>query len=115
MPKLDEMLDTAIALPHWNDRRSMVQGIREALVRLGPQATSAAPRIHELFLRRPSPIMNNARDADEWRFALARMGVALKDLPVFPGQSPQSVEQNLRQVSSKLQRYEQDIASKEQT
>lgn len=115
MPKLDKLLDTAISLPHWSDRRSMIKGIREALVRLGPHASAAAPRIRDLFLRRPSPIMNNAGDADDWRFALARMGVALDDLPVFPNQSPQSVEQNVRRVSEKLQRYEQDDASREKT
>ncbi len=107
MPKLDEMLDTTIGLPNWSDRRALVDGIRTALVRLGPQASAAAPRVRELFLRRPSPIMNNAGDADQWRFALARMGVAIEDLPVFPNQSPESVEKNLRQVADKLRRYEQ--------
>lgn len=108
MPQLDEMLDIAITVPHWRDRRSMVDGIRAALVRLGPQASAAAPRIRELFLRRPSPIMNGSRDADQWRFALARMGVAIEDLPVFPNQPPKSVERNLRQVANKLKRYEQN-------
>ncbi len=115
MPKLNNILDTAIGLPRWSERRAMIDGLRAALVRLGSHASSAAPRIHELFLRRPSPIMNNAGDADQWRFALARMGVAMEDLPVFPNQTPQSVERNLRQVADRLQRYERDIASKEET
>jgi hypothetical protein len=113
IPKLDEMLDTAVAIPHWRERRALVEGIREALVRLGPQASAAAPRIQQLFLSRPSPLMNNAGDADQWRFALARMGVALEDLPVFPSQSPESVERNLRRVANMLQRYEKDNATKE--
>ena len=114
MRKLDEILDIAIGLPHWRDRRSMIDGIRAALVRLGPQASAAAPRIRELFLSRPSPIMNNSGDADQWRFALARMGVAIEDLPVFPNQSPKSVERNLRQVANKLERYEQENAAEEE-
>ena len=113
LPKLDKLLDTAVGLPHWSDRRSMVHGIREALIRLGPQASSAAPRIQALYLRRPSPIMHNAGDAGQWRFALARMGVALEDLPVFSGQSHQSVDQNLRRVAEQLRRYEQQNASQE--
>lgn len=114
MPKLDELLDTAIGLPHWSDRRAMIEGIREALIRLGPQATAAAPRISELYLRRPSPIMNNASDADQWRFALARMGVALEDLPVFQNQSPQSVEKNRRRVADQLRRYELNRTPKDE-
>ena len=90
------MLDTAIGLPHWRDRRSLIVGIREAFIRLGPQASAATPRIRELFLRRPSPITSNAGDATQWRFALARMGVQIEDLPVFPNQSPQSVQRDLR-------------------
>ena len=70
------------------------------------------PRIRELFLSRPSPIMNNSGDADQWRFALARMGVAIEDLPVFPNQSPQSFERDLRQVADKMRRYEQENATR---
>ncbi|MGB7343845.1 MAG: hypothetical protein WBD20_06515 [Pirellulaceae bacterium] len=115
MPKINEMLDTSLALPHWRDRNSTIDGIRAALIRLGPQASAAAPRIRELFLSRPSPIMNNSSDADQWRFALARMGVAIEDLPVLPNQSPKSVERNLRQVSDKMRRYEQENATREET
>ncbi|WP_442482196.1 hypothetical protein [Aeoliella sp. SH292] len=113
MPLLDEMLDTAIEQPHWRDRRPMMKGIRAALVRLGPQASAAVPRIRELFLRRPSPIMDNAGDADAWRFALARMGVALEDMPVFPSQSPRTVEENQRRVAAQLRRYDLNHAPKE--
>lgn len=115
IPKLDAMLDTAIALPHWSDRRTLIAGIREALVCLGPQASAVVPRIRELFLSRPSPIMNSSSDAGQWRLALARMGVAIEDLPVFPNQSPKSVERNLRQVSEKMRRYEQEDATREKT
>ncbi|WP_146462478.1 hypothetical protein [Rubripirellula tenax] len=115
MPQLNGILDTALEFPNYRDRRAMIAGIREALVRLGPHASDATPRIRELFLRRPSPIMNSAGEADQWRFALARMGVAIEDLPVFPNQSPQSVERNLRQVANKIQKYEQEHASDEET
>ncbi len=115
MPKLNEILDSALELPHWHERRSLIDGIRTAFIRLGPQASAAAPQIRELYLRRPSPIMNNAGEADQWRFALARMGVALDDLPVFPNQSPQSVQRNIRQVSDKLSRYELELETNDET
>ncbi|MDA8744821.1 hypothetical protein N9N28_09330 [Rubripirellula amarantea] len=111
MPKLNAMLENALEIQHWRDRRASVEGIREAFIRLGSQASEAAPMIHKLFLSRPSPIMNSAGDADQWRFALVRMGVAPEDLPVFPGQSPRSVERNIRQVANKIERYEQQHAS----
>ena len=107
MPLLNKILDNAVELPHWNQRRNMINGVRAALIRLGPQASAAAPRIRELYLRRPSPIMSNAGDAGQWRFALARIGIAIEDLPVLPNQSPESVERNLRQVAKKLEQYEQ--------
>ena len=107
MPLLDRILDHAVELPQWHERRSVMQGVREALIRIGPQASAAAPRIQELFLRRPSPIMNNSKDADQWRFALVRMGVAIEDLPVLPNQSPESVQRNSRQVADRLKRFQQ--------
>ena len=114
LPLLNRILDNAIELPSWRERRTMIQGVQAALIRLGPQAASATPRIRELFLRRPSPITKNAGDADRWRFALARMGVKIEDLPVFPNQSPKSVERNFRQVANKLKRYERTKAADEE-
>jgi hypothetical protein len=63
------------------------------------------PQIRDLFLRRPSPIMNNYGDANQWRFALARMGVAIEDLPVLPTQTPQSAEKERQRVAEQLRRY----------
>ena len=111
MPMLDKILDVAVELPRWHERRAIVNGIQSAFIRLGSHASDAAPRIKELFLQRPSPIMNNSKDAAQWRFALARMGVALEDLPVFANQSPETVERNLRQVITKLKRYERANAA----
>ncbi|TWU25213.1 hypothetical protein Pla52o_15110 [Novipirellula galeiformis] len=107
MPMLEAALTTAIELPTWQERRALIDGIRVALIRLGPQASAATPRIRELFLRRPSPILKSAKDADQWRLALTRMGVEIQELPVFPNQSSESVEKAHRRVADKLRRYEQ--------
>lgn len=109
LPMLNAALNTAITIPSWSERRSLVGGIREAFVGLGPAASSVAPRISELFLRRPSPLMNNSGDADEWRFALARMGVQVKDLPFFPNQSTSAAQRISRKVAQKLRRYEHKL------
>lgn len=110
IPILERLLGHAVGLPNWQERRSMIEGIRSALVRLGPSASSLVPQICELFLRRPSPILNNYGDANQWRFALARMGVAIEDLPVFPTQSTQSVEKERQRVADQLRRYDRNTA-----
>lgn len=115
MPRLSATLTVAIDLPDWRSRRPLVEGVREAMIRLGPQASAAAPQIRELYLLRPSPIMNNAGDADDWRFALARMGVKIEELPVFPNQSPKTVERIFRRVAEKVRRYNQGNAQEPQT
>jgi hypothetical protein len=114
MPRLNAMLATAIGLSEWRARRPLVDGVRAAMIRLGPQASAAAPQIRELFLRRPSPIMNNAGDADDWRFALVRMGVEIEELPVFPHQSPKTAERISRRLAEKVRRYNQENAQEPQ-
>ena len=108
---LNAALDTAITIPSWSERRPLVGGIREAFVRLGPSALSAATRVRELFLLRPPPLKNNSGEADEWRSALARMGVEEKDLPFFPNQSISTVQSISRKVAQNLHRYEQELVA----
>ncbi|WP_083732443.1 hypothetical protein [Fuerstiella marisgermanici] len=110
VPALQAALDTALGVPDWNERRRLVNGICQAFVRLGPNAASAVPRIRELFLRRPSPILRTSKGADQWRFTLARMGVPIKDLPVFPNQSPRTFELICRRIADRLRQYERDHA-----
>lgn len=114
MPKLNAMLDTAIELPNWRSRRPLIEGVRAAMIRLGPKASAAAPQVCELFLRRPSPIINDSGDADDWRFALARMGVEIEQLPVFPTQSAQTAERIFQRVAERVRRYDQDHAQEPQ-
>ncbi|TWT43168.1 hypothetical protein [Botrimarina hoheduenensis] len=111
-PVLVAALETAVGLPTWRERRALVEGVREGFVRLGPGGAPAAARVHELFLQRPSPLLSNAGDADDWRFALTRMGVAIDDLPFFPSQSPADIERISRHLANRIARYEQALANK---
>jgi len=77
IPLLLAALDDAIQIPVWHDRRALIEGVRCAFVELGPVTFRVTPQLRELFLRRPSPLMNNSGQADDWRFALARMGVKI--------------------------------------
>ncbi len=115
VPVLEAALETAIRLPSWSERRSLITSIRSGLVRLGPGGAASSARIIELFLQRPSPILANAGDADDWRVALARMGVAIDDLPFFPNQSASSIERIQRRIAQRLQRQEQDNAKRGQS
>lgn len=112
LPILRTALEEAIAIRAWTERRSLIDGIREAFVELGLSASEAAPELCELFLRRPSPLMSNAGDADDWRFALARMGMDVEDLPFFPTQSTDMAERISEKIAKRLQRYEQELIAK---
>jgi len=109
LPLLQVALDRAVAITAWNDRRPLIEGIRNAFVKLGPSASGFAPQLCELFLRRPSPLMNDSGQADDWRFALARMGVDIKDLPFFSNQSSDMVQRISDKVAHRLRRYEQEL------
>ncbi|QDV63461.1 hypothetical protein Mal65_26040 [Crateriforma conspicua] len=115
MPTLNSALDHAVTLDDYRQRRGLVDGIREALIRMGPDGVEAAPKIRELFLRRPSPIMRTSKEADQWRFALARMGVPESDMPFFPGQSDQSIKRIRSRVADRLKRYEEDQKGKNES
>jgi hypothetical protein len=112
IPMLEAALTTALEIPTWQARRSLIEAIRSALIRLGPHASTAAPQIRELFLSRPSRILHNWNDANQWRFALARMGLEIEELPMFPNQSPDMVDRIRRQVAEMLQRYEPRTTAK---
>ncbi|MCC9602599.1 hypothetical protein LOC67_18780 [Stieleria sp. JC731] len=108
LPILNAVLDDALGLEDRLQRRRVMQGICDAMVRMGPNAKSLEPRIRELFLRRPSPIMTRSKQADQWRFAIARTGVSIENLPFFPNQSEHVVRQISRRITSKLDRYRQE-------
>ena len=50
--------------------------------------------------------MNTAGDADNWRFALARMGVPLDDLPFFPSQKTPETNRIKIRIQARLTKYE---------
>ncbi|MCC9642450.1 hypothetical protein LOC71_09205 [Rhodopirellula sp. JC740] len=106
LPVLLSMLEDVTKIPHWRDRRAMVHGIREAFVQLGPQANTAVQPVTKLFLQRPSPILSNSGDANDWRFTLTRMGVPIEDLPMFPSHSQSTIDRIHRNVADKVRRYE---------
>jgi hypothetical protein len=102
-----EAFEEAIQINPWRDRRPVAEGIRAGFLRLGPDAAAAAPRVKAVFLRRPSPITNNADDADEWRFALVRMNVAVEDL-FYPNQNQEMRERETIKIRQRLQREQNE-------
>jgi hypothetical protein len=100
IPLLVNALEAAVPMRPWNAKRVLVAAIRDGFAALGPDAAGAVPRIRELFLQRPSPILHNAQDAENWRVTLLRMGVEMDDLPFFLTQS----EQDIRRIKSELRK-----------
>ncbi len=90
-------LDVAVQDSKEPKQKYVVEGIRKGLIRLGPVANSAAPKIIRLLMQPRSPIAWNSKDSDQWRFALARMGVPLDDLPFFEAESYPGRREELKQ------------------
>jgi hypothetical protein len=112
-PLLLGALEAATEIQPWNKRRPLIEGVRNGFVELGEEAAVAVPRVRELFLQRPSPLMHNAGDADAWRMALLRMGVALDDLPFFPNQDARMQQRIKRDVQRRLETWQKKRRTKQ--
>lgn len=104
MPILHDALDHVSTKKTWNERRDMVEGIRDAYASLGPAAKQDAAKISTLVLQQPSPITSGFNDVQAWRLTLARMGVSLDDLPFFPHSSQQQINQIKTKINDRLHR-----------
>jgi hypothetical protein len=86
----------------------VLEGIREAFKRLGPEAAPAVPHIQSLIEKSPSSLLNSFGDRTEWLVALRLMGVAPEDLPVGIRQpDPTKVASEIHRVEQLVQRYRQ--------
>ncbi len=109
MPMLNDALDHVLSKDNWNQRRAMVEGIREAYASLGPAAKQDAEKISSLILQRPSPITSGFKDVQAWRLTLARMGVSIDALPFFPHSSQQQIDRIKSEIRDRLQRLQSEI------
>ena len=109
MPILGNALDHVSTKETWSQRRTMVEGIRDAYASLGPAAKQDAAKISTLILQRPSPITSGFNDVQAWRLTLARMGVSVDDLPFFPNSSPQQINRIKTRIHDRLQRIQSEI------
>jgi hypothetical protein len=108
MPMLHNALTHAISIKHWNQRRAIVEGIREAYTSLGAAANRDAAKISNLILERPSPIASNFKDVQAWRLTLARMGVSVDALPFFPNSSQQQIDRIKSEIRDRMQRVQSE-------
>lgn len=83
VPTLISILQTDVQGTKWHERWHEMSCIQRALARLGAKASDALPVVHRLFVAKPSPIMNDWSDAQDWRVAMVRMGLPPEQLP-FP-------------------------------
>lgn len=109
MPILRDALGHVATKDNWNQRRAMVEGIRDAYASLGPAAKQDAAMIRRLVLLRRSPITSGFKDVQAWRLTLAQMGVPIDDLPFFPHSSRQQINRTKSQIRDRLQRIQAEI------
>jgi hypothetical protein len=112
-PLLMAALEDAISLPRSSMKSNLHEGVRRGFVALGPEAASAVPRVRELFLLRPSPLRSDTDDAVNWLFTLARMGVAIENLPYLPGQGAQQRATIAQTIRKRLETYRKDRKAEE--
>ncbi|MCA9052537.1 MAG: hypothetical protein KDA75_01815 [Planctomycetaceae bacterium] len=110
VPELLALLDASLPQP-WHARWRILDGIREALTRLGPEAAMAAPRIQALIEESPRSLLNSYSDRKEWLVALHLMGVGADDLPYGAGsRDPAQIASEFKRVEQGVQRYKQEHA-----
>ncbi|WP_372894803.1 hypothetical protein [Stieleria sp.] len=106
VPELLGILDQVVEKP-WHERFRVVHGIREAFMRLGPNAAMASPHIRSLLAERPSPLTQSAEDRLQWLVALARMGVPVEELPYDSWVTgPSDLQRHSKRIHRQLKRYE---------
>ena len=105
VPALLAALEIALPYEPWNRKAGVMAGVRDGMVRLGPDASGAIPRVRHLVAMQPSPIMHRWQDRQEWLFALARMGVSLDDLPFLDSQGEDERMQQKDRLAKRLAGY----------
>ena len=105
VPALLKALEISLPYSPWNSKRSLVEGVRNGFIRLGPGASEAVPRIKQLMAQRSSPIMNRYHDWQEWLFALALMGVPLDELPFLDHQDEEDRASERERLARRLAEY----------
>lgn len=109
LPMLNDALDHVTSKKYWTEQRVMVEGIREAYTSLGPAAKQDATRIRSLIFQRERPIAHSYDDVQAWRLTLAKMGVALDDLPFFPQTNQNEIERIKSEIQERLQQRHVEI------
>lgn len=101
------ILETEIASDQqWAVQQPVIRAVRRGLARLGPAAASALPLIAELFARPRNPLANLYQEAEEWRVAMARMGMPIDALPFSRNNTPEQLERDKAQIRKRLATYD---------
>ncbi|TWT80343.1 hypothetical protein CA13_17560 [Planctomycetes bacterium CA13] len=111
-PLLMILQHAVTTMTHWYMRRPTIDVVCRGFTRLGADGKEALPTIQSLFEQKRSPITNSANDAFAWRVAMARMGLAIDELPYPPSWKEQSIAKMREKVSRRLADFDSDEFSK---
>jgi hypothetical protein len=107
VPVLMNILRVDAQVQPWKDRQKIMQAVRRAFLKLGPNAEAALPLVRELFESRPSPIMHSAREVQEWQAAMLLMGLPRSELPYWPSHDEDQRARELARVQRIVERVQE--------
>ncbi|EMI40723.1 hypothetical protein [Rhodopirellula sp. SWK7] len=105
-PLVRTMQHAAMTIPHWHVRRPIIESVCRGLTELGTDASDALPIVQSLFEQKKSPLTNSAKDALNWRVAMARMGLDVTELPNPSSWREHHVEKMHAKVRRRLDGFE---------
>lgn len=110
LPDLMALLDSALKVP-WHARWRVLEGIREACKRLGPEAAPVMPRIQALIEASPRELLNTWDDRIDWLVTLRLMGASEAELRrAMPDRLQDRFPQDFRSIEQQAQRYRDERA-----
>jgi hypothetical protein len=108
LQRLVALLRYAAAIDSWPKRERLILAVRRGFQRTGRSAAPALPVVLPLMSERPSPLMNDWRDRQEWNKTLILMGLPPERLPFPDSIAPQQAARDRQEAVDAAKRYDPD-------
>jgi hypothetical protein len=104
VPELVRILQEDVRAEPSAKRRDMLAAVRQALIRLGPDAAGALPAVIELFDQPSTPLASDQDDMDRWRVAMVRIGRPIEQVPLPPAFTVEQIAQGRSDIMQTVKR-----------
>jgi hypothetical protein len=114
VPELERILQEDVRVEPWIKRGWVVNAVRRAFVRLGPDAVGALPVVIELFDQPQTPLANDFSERVRWRTTMVLMGRPVEDLPFPPRYTAAEIAQERSNIMQDVKHARDDPSWAEQ-